>query len=752
MSAQPVSLSPAAAAACPAGTPADGYPLPPAAASAWQPAGFSTAMAAAVSQLVVRYWQDCTAHAEFNPARPIDVIDLAPGNGTSGHQLIRALAAATRHSGGMRFRYLPVVPGEAWMRAASAAPEMVAWREQGRLLPLVGEPDLPGRLKADGKPFECHNPVVILAHDGWAHLSQRLLAVHYGKLLEADLELIRDMAAGTSERPDWRPVQAELRSGAFAPLFDRYLDEFNSTPISYPEGALAAVRRWRRAARHGYLLLASGCGMASELNMRLHTFPDLVTRFRDDGRLPVNFGLIAHWARLHGAATTEWDLPGGRALQIVMEAMDHAGARLASLAAGFDPDILDRQALLAAALLSVSGAARLEHQRQLLRLSAHDPMLLAEIGRDLAQGFSKSADFDRAAWRKSLDETWANFLPELSRLRLHERLANAAMHCGHWQLARQALLRGIRQHGSSATDLANLAWCEMRTGQLQRGQELVGQALALAADNPLAQQVAARLQERLSQRDHGWLVELRDERLPLILEPLDLSHADAYFVQYRDPQIAIMTGLPPLKSVEETREWIRHAPQERGRVSFAVMHQDHGFVAYVNLAVSSHAAFFCFWTGVDFQGQGFATAAARLVFRHALAMGVPLVLTSAYKDNRRSVRALERLGFVRLASQALPPDQDRIFFALVDPSLGAIDAHRELTGYYEREGLPIKFAGQLADPFANLAANPSGNPSANPSANPVADGASTPIPPPVIDGGVAQAASSDSTLPGDRPT
>lgn len=666
-------------------------------------AGFGPAVAAAIAELCVRYRQDGLAHADVHPARAIDLIDLAPGNGYSGHLLIRALQAATRGvsvptstgvTGGLGFRYLPVANDPSWMHRASTAPEMSAYLQSGLLLPLVGDPTRPGSLLADGRPYECHNPVVILAHDTWARLPQRLLAVHYGKLLEADLELIRANAPATSDRPDWRPVEAALQQGAYAPVFARYLDEFNSTPVCYPEAAIDAWQHWRRVARHGYLMLASSKGRASELSMRLHTFPALIATYRDDGQLPVHYGMLAHGAHLLGAATIEQDLPDGQALQMIMEATEQGSERLVALAAGFDPAIFRRQALISEAMRSVGGNNKLEYWRQLLSLSGHDPLLLAEVERELALGFSKTADVDRAAWRKTLDEVWANFLPELAGHRLHEKLANAAMHCGHRRLARQALQRGMRFHGESAADLANLGWCEMRTGQMDEGLALVQRALALDSGHPIAQQVMTRIQERLAQRDDGWQQVLRAPHLPLTLEPLDLSHADAYFLQYRDPQIAIMTGLPQLASVDETRQWIKSAPDERGRVSFAVMHRDHGFVAYVNLAVSEHAAFFCFWTGVDFQSHGYATAAARLVFRHAAAMGVPLMLTSAYKDNRRSIRALERLGFRRIPSRALPPDQDRVFFVLSDPPLDDAAAHRELVEYYRREDLPLKFADE----------------------------------------------------------
>ncbi len=710
--------------------------LTPSVGQAFQPDSFGPAIAAEIAQLVVRYALDCVRHAEVHPTRAIDVIDLAPGNGCNGHQLIRALQRAARHADGLRFRYLPVVPDHHWIRTATAVPELAASLQRGQLLPLVGDADQPSSLQLastgdavaippDASPltgaasspaftsepssdtvrdassqassgtlaYACHNPVVILAHDIWARLPQRLLAVHYGKLLEADLAFIRQRESAAEEGQEWHPVEPALQNGAFASLFSRYLDEFNSSPIAYPEGAIDALRRWRQHARHGYLLLAAGTGMAGELKMRLHTFPDLFAGYRDDGRLPVHYGLLAYWARLHGAATVERDLPDGRAMQLVMEAAggSDAGARLAALDDGFDPTVFDRQALLSTALRALARSGELEQQRQLLVLSGHDPLLLAETVRDLIIAFSRVTHPDRAAWRAVLEQVWANFVPELSVLRLHEKLANVAMHCGHWQLARDVLLRGMQHHGECAADLANLAWCEMRTGQLQQAIALAERALAAEPTLPLAQQVMARLQERVQQRDARWQVELRHPQLPLVLEPLDLSHAAAYFFQYRDPQIAIMTGLPALRSVDEVREWIRSSPDDPGRVSFAVMHRDHGFVAYINLAVSAHASFFCFWTGVDFQGGGFATAAARLVLNHAADMGVTVMLTSAYKDNRRSIRALQSLGFVRLASQALPPDQDRVFFALIHPSAGEVDAHRELVAYYQREQLPIKF-------------------------------------------------------------
>jgi hypothetical protein len=47
--------------------------------------------------------------------------------------------------------------------------------------------------------------------------------------------------------------------------------------------------------------------------------------------------------------------------------------------------------------------------------------------------------------------------------------------------------------------------------------------------------------------------------------------------------------------------------------------------------------------------------------------------------------------------RACPPDQDRIFFSLLDPSTGEIDCDQELVDYYAREKLPMQFEGYVSD-------------------------------------------------------
>jgi hypothetical protein len=100
--------------------------------------------------------------------------------------------------------------------------------------------------------------------------------------------------------------------------------------------------------------------------------------------------------------------------------------------------------------------------------------------------------------------------------------------------------------------------------------------------------------------------------------------------------------------------------------------------------------------GVDFQGRRYAAEASRMVLDLARRRGIGMMFTSAYDDNARSKRALERLGFVPMPLRALPPEADRQFFYLrLDPCAckGINDPDSALVDYYRREKLAISFVG-----------------------------------------------------------
>lgn len=649
---------------------------------------YGSAVAEQYAAMIVRYWRECRRMRRLDPSEPLDIIDLCPGGNTAGALLMGAILRRIDNKGEHGIRYLP------WLGPVGTAAAELADTGAALVWSLAeGERGLVVQYQEDkfSSAYRARNPVVVVAHDAWVQMPQELYAIHYGKLLRANLKVLENGEQADDDKL-WEPVDDSCWDSALYSRLAHYRLEFNSSPLVYPRGALNTLAFLSAVADRGVMILSCSPGCASEVLLRLTPFAEVTSVYRTTGRLPTNFQLTACWARAQGGAAAEVELPGDRVLQLLLLGKDAPCAeQLEAVLRCVDSSLLVSAPQLAEVARALSSGASLDVRLCLLRMSRFDPSVFKAGASEILRALSKSRDVDHRRWREALERVWNNHLLYPTDEELYHWVAQAAMHCGHWGLARNALQHGLAKYGDNVRDLANLAWCEARTGKLGKSIELVTCALAMDPGHILANEVSCRLGARLAVRDGHWNVELKDPELPIRLEPLDASHAPALSYQYRDAQIAVMTGLPAMSDPDKVRQWIEESDDDPGRVNYAVMHEDWGFVGFINLAVSGHAAFFCFWTGIDFQGQGIATAAGRLACRHAAVCGVPLMLTSAYKDNHRSLRALRRLGFRELTIRARPPDHERIFFALVDPSGGAFDSNAELSDYYRRENLPMEF-------------------------------------------------------------
>ncbi len=662
------------------------------------PGVFGPAIADQFAALIVRHWRELIRSGEFNAACDLDIIDLCPGDGASGSMLCAAIVRRTKGMPPLRFRYLPVVPAAdinpPVMRTLSEPPGIVC-KLHWNIADPAGQP----HLSSDDEVYRPGNAVVLLAQDAWSQLPQELYAVHYGKLLRANTALIEASEHKSPEQQLWSDADPLAWGERLTPLVDHYLRELNSSPVAFSAIAIDVLSKTLELSGRNAFIVSIGDGHSREKRLRLNSFAQVIDSYRKSRKLPVNFQLIAEWMRTNGGEVVDVAISTSINLQLTLISPSATKERLQSISRCIDTALFSSSHHLIEACKSLGTSVSLETRLNLLQMSRHDPRVFAVADVQIVQGLRKNVLIDRDAWSSALMQVWQNHRMYPTDQSLHRRIATVAMHCNLWGLARKILRVGLQTVGENAEDLANFAWCQARTGQLREAKSLVARALALDSSSELALEIDRRLSHRLAARDHQWLVDLHHESLPIILEPLDDSHAEAYCRQYRDPQIAVMTGLPALTSPDEVRHWIRSQQDEEGRVNFAVMHADDGFVGFINLSVSAHAAFFCFWTGIDFQGSGFATAAGRLVCTYAAKIGVPVMLTSAYKDNHRSIRALERIGFVRMNIRAYPPDHDRIFFSLIDSDSGPVDSAIELVNYYAREKLPMEFEGYTKPVF-----------------------------------------------------
>lgn len=182
---------------------------------------------------------------------------------------------------------------------------------------------------------------------------------------------------------------------------------------------------------------------------------------------------------------------------------------------------------------------------------------------------------------------------------------------------------------------------------------------------------------------------------PWWLEPLSHRHAAALAAQYRHPDTAGMTGLPPIDPELSATDWIDTRNQE-SPATYAFMHARHGFVGYGDLFLDRDEGYLCMWMGEDFRGRGWGRALVQHLCALGQRAGLSVIWSSAYHANLPSLRAMAAAGFLTLDLRALPPDEARVFvyrplrpFTTEQALAGMVDfCDRTQTGVRFDDGTP----------------------------------------------------------------
>lgn len=674
------------------------------------PSAFDTLVASAWAEMIGAYWDDLHRAGLLHAHATLDVVDWMPGDGGPARLMLHALLQRARSRPGFepRLRYLACVEDEATAAAWRHEPELRGLLDRGLLVPMLWplEGDEPPHVLLPGgaRPWSGANPIVVLAHDRFRHLPQRLLATHYGRLLEASPHELVD-AHDDCEESRWRPIDEGALTSTQRVLVERHVAALNSAPVCLPTGAMQALAHVAALCPAGYLVLATARGFANDRGVRLGGFDSVLSAFRRDRLLPTDFSLLATHLTQQGALVWQRAVGDGDVVQAVTGGVGSSQAALerwaVPLARGDCGDGATLARVMRCALRDAGASAGLV----VLRRAHHDARVFAAACPELHLRWLGRGGVDREAWAEALRCVWAQHLPSPHGAPLFRDIALSAMRIAEWGLAKRVWLRGLAVFGPTASDLAQLAWCESCSGDLAAAVRHVEAALACQPADPLALDVQERLNERLAGWDEapdGWLRCIARQPDGLALEPLDGSHAPALGHQFRDPQIAVMSGFDPIDSKRDAATWVDDRRGEANRVDYAVMHAEHGFVGHTGVYRWARAGFFYFWIGVDFQGRGFAAQAGGLLCEFALRNGVDCLLTSVYGDNLRSRRALERIGFRRLPVRRRSDKETLHYMILRAPGV-EVDEMAVLLDYHVREEQATDFE---PDPDPQSAAAP----------------------------------------------
>lgn len=643
----------------------DGFRPFQAALAEWPPASpdvsrlVTPSLAKTWAAAVAHFWAEAQAAGRIDPGSPLYVLDLRPIDPRLAASVLPVLLEHLECAGAeLRPRYVACGLSDEDAADFRAHPVLAPLVEAG-LCDTAGWPAgaNEGQNQGQNEGLQLHacgervvqsiNPVVALSFGTLSAGGAELYAIHYGNLLAGEVRRGPSEAEPGAFALQYRwPPAPEAEATPARAILQSYRGALNSAPVLIPSGALQTIEHLRRFSGGRYLLVAADRGPMSQIELRLGALSPPAVWVPGRSALPVDFHALSWFQSSQGArAHNHRSDESGWVLHVAWRDGD-GGPDPASFAAlvnrlsWHSPADAAHLVELAAATPTPDAALCL------LRLSGHEPAVLAALLPKLIDAPELLVDNARPAWREALERTWAEVIPDPAEPRLHTGIAIVAMHLGHFELAREALSAGLDWFGPSAPDLHCLAQVEAMTGRAAEAIPLLDVALELCPDDADCLELRAALCARLARRarlpfrDHATL-----DDGDLCLEALGPEHAGAFLRQYRDPQIARMTRLPELPTVDAVSAWIAREMEARGEPIWALVHRAHGFVGLVCLRGTADAGYFYFWLGADFQQRGYGGRAAALALRLAGAMGLREVFTTVYPDNARSLRILARAGF-----------------------------------------------------------------------------------------------------------
>lgn len=628
------------------------------------------ALARAWATAVLNYWRAGLDRGTIDPKLPLYLIDLAPCNGQLAWLMLACLREGLA-SAGLALQPCYLLCATVGTRDTMASglhlhPYFSADLAHGWIDGASLDVD-DGllRLAHGGDVLEqTGNPIVILSLSYFQQLPADLFAVHHGDVLQGEVAPGEDgglVYAWTSLATDGG--QSHLTgAGTAATLLRHYVARCASAALSLPLAACGLLDALDRLSASRSLLLAVERGCCDDQAVRLGALTPPDTWHAGDPAPALNLHAISLHQQQRGAWTWHQQIDEGGlvlyasctgAAQMIDERIANA---IIKAIASAHPD--DQIAMIDAAAAQGDAAGLLA----LLRLSDCNPQVLRAGIRAMIAQPPALTELARRSWRIALSAAWQHYLPggEVDDFCHNAGLLAAQM--GDWGQAKACFGTGLALYGDNAPGLYLLACCEAASGASSTAGELIERALALEPGYPPSIALAADLAAR--RRRHAgsaYFLPHAASANGLCLEPLGAEHAESMLYQLRDEQIAILTRLPEMHTLEQAQAWIAEQHHDPARAGFAVVHQRWGFVGSVSAHCNADAAYFHFWIGTDFQDAGFGQTAATLLFDMLAGHGLTSLFTSAYRDNLRSLHALERLGFVRLAIRAREPDQELVF-------------------------------------------------------------------------------------------
>jgi RimJ/RimL family protein N-acetyltransferase len=628
------------------------------------------------ARAVVMYWSRLERLGSLDLSQPLYILNMGPDDGALAAVVLTTLRDEMHACGmlGWPVRYVlcPLAgedPALALLKQPALQPFVArGWLDQASWQARRGHPLLLGANRF--ALFGSRNPVVAMTAGGFSALPAELYGVHYGELLQARVQAQPGSEGRFALASEWQALAEDELSSAASALLGHYRASLISATVLLSDSALSLLDALADFSAGRYLLLAADQGIADERQIRLNCMALPEQLAPGELGLPVNFHALGMHQESAGAhvAHLEWGASGCiQHMACRDDAIGMDAASWSSLVETVDEDHPAERWWHGAPHSPVESVDEINFR---LRCSGHDPWALQSILDSLDLRLLDAADEGALqTLHRSLARTWQQ-MTQRQRCDAGTGLAGLLVHVGQWALARDVLAETPDSDSPTASRTDRLllrARLEAETGRSATALRVVRECLRLDADHPEAQGIHELLERRLANwQASNWYEAdaMRDDELSL--EPLDVLHIPAWLHQYRDPNIAVVAGLPPITCEAEAQTYLAYVAGREG-TEYAVVHRNFGFVGAIGLRREADMAHIHFWIGVEHQGTGFGARAVRLLTASLAGGPVRHLFTSVHEGNTRSHRLLERAGFDTFGHEAHGDDVGYQFMHLALP-------------------------------------------------------------------------------------
>ncbi len=213
-----------------------------------------------------------------------------------------------------------------------------------------------------------------------------------------------------------------------------------------------------------------------------------------------------------------------------------------------------------------------------------------------------------------------------------------------------------------AEDVNILAYANWKLGDWKTAVELLKRQMLLNPENVCSYNFYTYITQLSNQQAFSCYFDQSISN-HLRLEPLSHHHSNEFFWQYWDPQIAELCCLPYFENKEQWNSWLTRQQSLIDQSTFAVMHKRWGFIGVVSLVTHSNVGFFYFWIGKNFRNSGYGTEAVSLLLQMGVEyFNIDCCYAKVFEQNKKSQKALSKLGFQQLPFIAAVPHEDELYY------------------------------------------------------------------------------------------